>query len=137
MASDEIAAAIQDYLTTSWTSCPLAYENDGYEPPDNTPWAYVEFMGTAWVQDTIGAGPIRDNRFTEEGLVMLHVFVPKGTGSNLIRQYARQLADLFRGAELLAGTLWFKNASIGAGNPGSEDGKWWRMTATIEFERNL
>ena len=137
MASDVIAAAVEDYLKSSWTTCPLSFENDGYEPPDETPWVFVELIGTRWSQDTIGAGPIRDNRFTETGIVMMHVFVKTGIGSGLVRQYATQLADLFRGAELLVGTLWFKDASIGGGGMGSEDGKWWKMTVTVDFERNV
>lgn len=136
MASPAVYDAIRAYLEANWTGCDLVFENEGFQAGDQTaPWVYVEVIGTSWDQHSIGAGAIRDNRWEEFGIVMFHVFVETGTGTGVIRSNAYGLADLFRGLELLTGTLIFQRFSLGAGEPGSEDGRWWRTTATVEWER--
>lgn len=136
MASPAVYDAIRAYLEANWQGCLLVFENEGFDQgQQEDPWVYVEIIGTAWDQHSIGAGAVRDNRWEEFGIIMFHLFVQEGKGTSVIRSNAYGLADLFRGLELLTGTLTFERFSLGGGEAGSDDKKWWRTTATIEWER--
>jgi len=50
------------------------------------------------------------------------------------RTLAKQAVDLFRGTDL--GTIRFRTASLGAGEPGETDGNYYRMSATLDWERD-
>ena len=135
MASPEAFTPIEAYLKAEWTATPLAFENDDYKP-GKTVAAFVtaEIFGTFFDQASIGEGDRVDNLWREAGMIYLHVCVPRGSGSLTARTYCRQLADLFRGQDL--GAIRFRDISIGAAEVGDEDGNYFRMTVTIEWERD-
>ena len=135
MASPEAFAPIEAYLRAEWTATPLAFENDDFKPA-KTAAAFVlaEIFGTYFDQASIGEGDRIDNLWREAGMIYLHVCVKRGTGSLAARTYCRQLADLFRGQDL--GSIRFRDISIGAAEAGDEDGNYFRMTTTIEWERD-
>jgi hypothetical protein len=134
MSSDTVYSAIQAYLTANWAATPLVFENDLYLLPDTpVPYVVVEISGQVYGQCSVGAESQTGNLWREDGLLWLHVFVPTGTGSLLARQYTKQLVDLFRGLDLIAGALRFRDASIGLGEAGAEDGNYWRLSASVEW----
>lgn len=140
MASNVVFDAIRSFLTEHWTTTPIAWENE--TPPATVDaqgaaiaWVLVEMTGTLYGQMSIGASLQADNRWDEEGQLWLHVFVPKGTGGSLVRQHAKALADLFRGTRLVNDSIEFRDASIGMGEPGDEQGKWFRVSCNIEWRR--
>jgi hypothetical protein len=102
---------------------------------DGNPFVAVEMTGTLYGQESIGASHQADNRWDEEGVLWLHVNVPMGTGGLTARTYAKQLADLFRGLLLLNDSLEFKDAFIGRGQPGHEDGAYFRVSVFINWRR--
>jgi len=133
MASDVVYTAIKNYLIGAWSNCPIAWENEDFvrpEPPG--PWILFEITGTMYAQQSIGDSPQSANRWDEEGVMWLHVFVPKGTGSVLARNYAKGLADLFRGAWLI-NSLEFLAAAIGEGAPADDMAVYWRVSVSIEW----
>lgn len=118
MLSDTVFAAIHDFLAASWSATPLVFENEDFQKPSPpSPWVLAEVSGTSYAQASIGAKTVATNLWREEGLLWMHVMVPAATGSLAARQYAKQLADLFRGRELLAGLLTFREIAIGHGGP--------------------
>ncbi len=139
MASDVVFDAIKTYLTDNWSSSPLQWENEvainTNDPVTGTPapWVMPEMTGTLYGQESIGAETQATNRWDEEGQLWLHVFVPVGTGGHTARHLAKSLADLFRGTTLLSGNLEFLDAQIGMGEPGSEDGTWFRVSLKIDW----
>ena len=135
MASDSVYSAIRTHLETAWTATPLVFENEG-DAPDFTPWVYVEAAGGFYDAASIGAGTPQDNLYREEGVVFLWIFVPGGTGTTLARQYAKQMADVFRGLELSAGTLRFESMSIVLGESTERDGPWWRIGVTVDYQKD-
>jgi hypothetical protein len=144
MASDAVAIAIEDHLTANWTATLIELENSGgvatngtpLPPSPRVPYVVVEMSGTLYAQMTVGAAePVSANRWDEEGFLWLHVLVENGSGARLARQYAKQLADLFRGLTLLAGDLEFMDARLGRGMPGEIDGNWFRLPVEIEWRR--
>ncbi|RVJ16567.1 hypothetical protein CN184_28300 [Sinorhizobium medicae] len=137
MASPQAYDAIHNYLVAAWgAATPLAFENDGFAAPsDPEHWIYVEIVGDVLEQESIGAENRAANLWREAGTIYAHVMTPRGAGTRQARVYAQQLVDLFRGQEI--GTLTFLDCSIGASEPGDADGSYFRMTATIDWQRDL
>jgi hypothetical protein len=139
MSTDVVYSAIRGYLDANWQTCPLRYENEPFVPPlngDNVPqpWVAVEIAGNSFDQVSIGTGVPSNDRWREEGMLWMHVFVLVNTGSLLARQYASTLIDLFRGTQLDP-LIEFRDMSVGLGAPGSDDGNWWCVSAAVEWIR--
>lgn len=136
MASPEAYDGIHDYLVAQWAArTPMVFENEP-SPVGDTPaaWVLVEIFGDFYDQASIGAAPVTSNLWREGGQVLMHVLTPNETGSRAGRVYAKQLLDLFRGQEIAG--IRFRDASIGAGQRGEQDGNYYRMTATQDWERD-
>lgn len=135
MATPETFEPIEDFLRSQWTVTPLVFENEDFDLA-NEPEAlvFVEIFGDLMDQASIGAETVDANRWRENGQLSLHVLVPRGGGTRQARQLSRKLYDLFRGQEI--GAIRFGTASIGAGEPGEMDGNYYRMTVTIDVERD-
>lgn len=136
MADDVIYSAIRTYLGASWTTSPIAWENEYFDRPEPpAPWVLFEISGTLYAQESIGDSGQGSNRWDQEGVLFLHVMTPKGSGSHVARQQARQLADLFRGQHLLNDSLEFMDATIGEGAPGDESGVWFRVSVSVDWRQ--
>lgn len=135
MASDTVYAAVRAHLEGGWTATPLIFENEG-SPPDSGAWVFVEATGTLYGIASLGQQVQADNLYREHGFFFLWVMVESGTGTATARAYAKQLADLFRGTELSAGTLTFEDMSIGNGATTDRDGNWWSLGVTIDFKKD-
>ncbi len=126
---------IEQYLTAQWTTTPLLFENgDDHLPDDPAHFVFVEIFGDFYDQASIGAEPRTANLWREVGQLYLHVMTKNNIGTRLARQYAGQLVDLFIGLDI--GTVTFREASIGAGDPGIKKGNYYAMTATINWQRD-
>lgn len=132
--SADVYGAVKTYLTANWLTTTIAWENEQFTPPEPpAAWIAVEVTGNLLSQASLGAGA-DGNLWREGGMVWLHVFVPAFTGSETARTYARNLVGLFRGLALNADTIRFRDASIGLGQAGSDDGLWWRLSASVEWQ---
>lgn len=139
MASGAVFDAIRTFLdgtggNGAWHTTPIRWEN---EPLDPLPPVFVdvEMTGTFYGQESMGASHQKDNRWDEEGTLWLHVLVPINSGGSTARTYCKSLADLFRGLTLLGDSLEFKDSFIGRGQPGFEDGNYFRITTYINWRR--
>jgi hypothetical protein len=133
MSSPTAFDLIHDHLEASWSETDLVFENEPYDLPDKpTHFVYVEVVGDAYEQDTIGAPG--NNMWLEAGAIYLHVMTPDGIGSLEARQIGNRLTYLFREQPL--GGIHFRRMSIGAGEPGKTFGNYYAMTATIEWDRH-
>jgi hypothetical protein len=139
MSSDTVFSAIRTFVTTNWVACPVQWENESFVPPDPNPdgtldpWIAAEVYGDMFAQESIGAGAPDQDLWRETGFANFYVFVPVGSGSVTARQYARQLAELFKGTTLLSGLLKFQDMSIGGGSAASDDGKFWGLPLRISW----
>lgn len=135
MATPQTFEPIEDFLRSQWTVTPLVFENEDFDLADEPEaLVFVEVFGDLMDQASIGAETVEANRWRENGQLSLHVLVPRGGGTRHARQLSRKLYDLFRGQEI--GAIRFGTASIGAGEPGEMDGNYYRMTVTIDVERD-
>ncbi len=135
MSSPEAYDVIHDYLTATWTQTPITFENDGVQLPDDPEyWVQVEIFGSFYEQASIGADPAPTNVWRESGTILAHVLIPLGKGTRQGRVYAMMIADLFRGQDIAG--VEFGDASIGAGEAADSDGAYFRMTVTIDWQRD-
>lgn len=135
---------VEQYLTAQWPSAcsgaslqfaPLVFENFDDELPDEPAhFIQVEIYGDFFDQASIGAETRTANLWREVGQIYLHVMTRNGIGTRLARQYAGLAIDLFRGMEI--GTVIFREASLGAGEPGKVKANYYAMTATINWQRD-
>lgn len=137
-------AAIEQRLADNWTTTPIAYANavpqQPWPPADGSgsavPWVFIEVINTQSRGRAVG---VPGNQFwLYEGLVSVHVFVPKDYGVADARTYASQIGEIFRNATFYNSTPGYQvrtlSPMIDGGGSGSEDGNWFRLTATIPFE---
>jgi len=114
----------------------MVFENEGVITPDPpSPWVLVEVFGREYLQTSIGSGDPDAERWTEDGTLNAHVMVPLGTGATEASRIAQVLVRLLRGVRLPNDTE-FEGAAIGAGDPGDERGKYWRLTASVDWKRS-
>lgn len=132
MASGPVFDSVKTFLTDNWQATRIRFENDPFELDGNA-FVDVEMTGTAYGQQSIGASRQEDNRWDEEGALWLHVLVPVNTGGSQVRTYAKQIADLFKGVTLINGGLEFMDAFIGRGQPGFEDGMYYRVSVYQKY----
>jgi hypothetical protein len=135
-------AAIKARLEANWATTPIGYPNgdpaatrDASGNPQA--WVLAEIVGAA---NTIhAAGKAGSVVYVQDGLIHAHVFVPKGSGDATARTHAVALGEIFRGK------LFYDDVTPGhyvrswapridGGGDGSDDGLWFRVTATIPFE---
>ena len=136
MSSAAAFDVVKARLDAEWSDTSVVYENENFELPD-TPEIFVrvEVYGDFFNQISIGGGDeADDNLWREAGQLLMHVMAPSGTGSRAARVIAKQLVDLFRGYE--SAGVEFLNASIGASDPGEQDGEYFRMTASVNWRRD-
>lgn len=123
---------IRSFLQEHWTATPMAWPNETFRPPNPpAPWVNVVMRGGIWDQVSIGAGDRTDNRWQEEGDLLLDVIVPLGTGDLLAREHATALANLFRGLNL--DDIEFGAIFIDEGAAAEDKGPWWLLPLRISW----
>jgi hypothetical protein len=135
---DAIRSVLDPGVGGTWTATPISWPNETdppFPPTDGSSWVAVELTGTLYGQQSFGESRQADNRWDEEGILWMHVFVQRGNGEREQRDYCKQLADKFRGLTLLSDSLEFGDAAIGMGEPSDAQGAWWRISISIEWRR--
>lgn len=135
-------AAIRNRFDANWTTTPKAYLNEG-EPVTTdinnnpAPWVFYEIISSG--SSVIGSGKSLSQTIVYEGFIKLHVFVPTGTGLETGIGYAVSLGEIFRSKKFYdndADGCYVRTwtPSIEDGESASDDGLWFRITASIPFE---
>lgn len=143
MSSATVYSAVKAFLIASWTTTPLVFDNANEaenltKPWEGTsPWVSVEMTSDYYGAESIGAGSDAANLYRERGVIFPTVMVPSGTGSLLARQHAKALIDLFRGLDLVAGRVIFREMSIGLGENRTENGNWYALPCSIEYQADM
>lgn len=134
-------AAIKTRLIDNWTTTQVVYANEnGLNPVDDngtpTPWVFAEIISTG--SSIVGTGTTGNQTIVYDGLIKLHVMVPVGTGIETGFTHAVALGEIFRNQVFYTATAGRYVRTlvprIDEGNANSEDGLWFSVTATIEFQ---
>lgn len=103
---------------------------------ESWPWLYLEIQDAGSAQ--AGIGRPGDQLWTYDGLILVHVFVPVATGNTLASELADRVGDVFRAASFYRDVPGFEvrcwAPRTGDRGSGSDDGLWFRVTASIPFE---
>lgn len=136
-------AAIKARLVAGWTTTRITYQNEQPESPwppkrangSPAPWVNLEIEdleSQIWTFGTVG-----NRGWRYDGFIHVHVFVPTGEGIEQATQYALTIGELFRAAEFYedgnGNCVRTLAPQIGRGGSGDDDGKWFRVTMTVEF----
>jgi hypothetical protein len=142
---DGAVAAIRARLVANWATTRITYQNETpaapWPPVDGNgvlqAWVNLEIAGTG--SEIYGQGSPGNNTWHYEGQIYIHVFVPVGSGDALAQQYARETGEIFRGKKFYDDVTpgcyvrtWSPHTD--GGGDGDDDGNWYRVTATIDFE---
>lgn len=92
-------------------------------PPDL--WLSVDAYSPDLNMLDIGA-----NMYREQGIIRILCIAPAGSGTDGLRQLAKDVTTVFRG--LGPRNPYYLNAAIGEGLP-SDDGLWFSLPVTVEF----
>jgi hypothetical protein len=127
MSSPEVFTAVRDLITDDFSLCPVVFPNEQTPTDSSLPWVYVDVSGSLLRRIELGIGA-----YEERGLVWLNIFVPVGTGTLEARTIGKALGRLF----LLArdSPVTFGDQSAAQGEPGDDDGMYWRQTMTINYQ---
>lgn len=86
--------AIRTLFNAAWGSTtPIAYENERFDPPSNTPYVVLTVRPDGAFQHEIGS---TGAHFRHPGLIYIMVFSPPDTGNAAALALADQAAVIFR-----------------------------------------
>ena len=111
----------------------MSWPNSSSKANGDDPFIAVDFHGTVYGQQSIGANKQSDNRWDREGIIWFFIFVPRNTDFSEASGAAKAIANIFRGLTLLSGSLEFRDATIGTGAAATEDGAWFNVPVSIEW----
>ena len=145
-------AAIRARFEDNWSSggialTPIAFLNEA--PPSRqdasgnaAPWVFFEIVHNG--SYLIGSGTPGQQTIVYDGLIKAHVFVPINTGVDDGLAKAVAIGELFRnkvffdavtpGCYVRSGFDKNGQPRVDEGDAASDDGQWFRVTATIPFE---
>lgn len=129
MTSESIRTGIFNQLLTSWaswtTSCPIAWPNLDFTAPHNGAWIRPEIKIPSTTVEELGD----DGQGLRDGLLLVSVFTPAGSGLKSGFTWADRLEAIFRRADL--GDLWFDEPSS---NPaGIDENGYHHVLMSVDF----
>lgn len=138
-------AAIRSRLVAAWTTTRITFQNEEpdapWPPVDGSnnllPWVHLEINSDG--NRVIGQGTPGALTWQKQGVIAVHVFVPRGVGTGLAVGYADAIGEIFRAAKFYDGVTagcyvrtWAPD--VDSGGSASDDGNWYRVTMTVDFE---
>ncbi len=122
--------AVQARLADNWTTTVIKFEN---VPLKKTYDKYIALFIRHGERDQLTLGS--DPTVRSTSLVIIQIFVPKDTGTDLAKAYADTLAALFDRIQLIdeeSNLLSFETADI---EEVGEDGAWYQVNVTVPYTR--
>lgn len=109
---------------------PYVFDNEDFDPLDETPWVRLSVRHLSRKQHTIGQAGSRI--FVARGLAFIQYFHPVGTGAGLADPYLEKAVSIFEGKRINSGV---KVLSADPREGGADrDKRWWMATVEILFE---
>lgn len=141
MATYTAWASWRAWLRMNWTATELRWENEDLDPPKgadgkSTPFVMFELVSDVATQKSVGAGSPAANLWRENGQALFHVYVPQGSGTDVLRQHAETMMLALRGLALTPG-IRVEDISINYGDPGQRMANWFFMTVAAGWVRDF
>lgn len=112
-------------LSSSWaTATVIAWPNHPFNPPQNGYWIRPVIKVPSTIVEEVGEGiGLRD------GLLMISLFGPQGTGTKTVNAFADRLERIFRRVDI--DNLWFDEPNS---NPaGIDPNGYYHVMMTVDF----
>lgn len=129
-AFDDERKAIEKRLADNWATTPIKYEN---VPFKETKAAYVALfiLRGDGQQASLGSSVLR----RWPGLIVVQIFVPAGSGTQMALGYANTVGALFDKAEFSTGNSGWIRCRTPSAQPVGEKNGWWQVNVTVPYVR--
>lgn len=126
-------SAIENRLSTNWTSTPVQYDNVPFTKPDDNTYVRLNILTGDSTQ--IDMAPTPTHRSV--GVIVMQVFVPVNSGTNTARSHADSLAAIFRNVSFSvgdSGSILCRSPSIT--RVGEVDGLF-QLNVSVPYQRDV
>lgn len=133
MSSKVVQDATWSYLRENWKQTPVIDIDNTPDqlPPGLCDWVTLQFFFAPEGQASVGIPG--DNFWREEGEFLLYIFIPTGTGIDVLRDYGEQLQVLFRGKQIDG--IFYE--SVSAPSPREQqplaEGSWYAQALAVSY----
>lgn len=111
MARQAVCDAVETHLATNWDRATIYGENsEGATPEDGTPFVVVQYPFVTSRQISVGVPG--SNLWRDEGAFRIVIHVERGAGTRQGREWADEIAALFRGKDLDVLQTWAPTAPV-------------------------
>lgn len=109
----------ETFDTDFTTTANVTFDNEKYDPPDNTSWVRLAVRHTGRQQESLG--PVAGRKFESFGSVFVQCFAPLDTGAKTADTLAQAAQAVFEGKTIgAAERLRFTSVSIVEVGPGED-----------------
>ncbi|MHB2265662.1 phage tail terminator-like protein [Aliihoeflea sp. PC F10.4] len=111
MARQSVVDTVEAYLAAEWSVVPVFGENvEGETPEDGSPFIVLQYPYVTSRQVSLGAPGA--NIWRDDGAFRVVIHVERGSGVKVGRQWADEIADIFRGKDLGILQTWAPTAPV-------------------------
>lgn len=130
MAHSTVVAAVEARLDELWSRCPVLDENSlGETPHDGSPFLMLQFPFST--SERVSFGDPGNNVYRESGAFRLVLQTERGSGAVTGRQWADELADMFRGKHF-GGVETFAPSSASSDDT-NENGNYYTLAVAVPY----
>ncbi len=124
--------AIEARMQANFTATSIMYENQEFDPPDDTAWVALTLLTGEGEQVSLGPGGLQ--RYA--GVIQCDIYVPEKSGTKTARQHADTIAAIFLNKQFSAGssgtiftrTPWVQTRGV-------ENG-WFHLVLSVTYHRD-
>ncbi|RLI53406.1 MAG: hypothetical protein DRP09_15780 [Candidatus Thorarchaeota archaeon] len=120
--------AIESRFSANFTATPIKWDNVAFAQPTDSPWVEINIIDGNAFPASLNGGSVL---YRHTGIISVNIYVPVGTASKVARQYADQIAAIYRGQQFSSINCY--EASIH--RLGERDG-WFVFNVTVPFYRD-
>ena len=126
-----VDVAVRAKLAAEWSGCAIAWPNEAFEAAEQVPWAFCEVQGNGSSRTAFNSAGKRVA--ADDGLLMIDVFVPVGTGDQEAKALAQGISEVLAMQVFDAADCRITCGApfVGQGEAGSDDGMWFRVSASV------
>lgn len=128
MEWDELFEELKVILGAEWELTPVAYQNEGFQAPQDAPWVYLELLPVDGFTTLFGSPGLRIQ--SDIGIIAFHVFTPTGTGAGTAFRLARQIGKLLE-LRTIAPGVETEGRALGGAASSDDEGNWFRVSASV------
>lgn len=129
MSYQTALAAIEQRFQTQWgTTTPVQWPNRNYEPVAGDEWVRLTVLDG---QSFMAGMGFSSNLFRHPGLIIVSIFVPRGSGERRVNELVDSVSGIWRNAQF--GEILCRAPSV---EKVGESGEWYQVNVSVPFQRD-